>query len=141
MRPKVLFLCTANACRSQMAEGLARETLGELYDFYSAGTDPASVDPLAVEAMRELGIDITRHYSKSLEDLQGVDFDLVVTLCGDARDNCPYYPGEARVEHMGFEDPARAAGSEDEVIATYRRVRNDISEKLIPYLRKIFKDF
>jgi len=123
-----------------MAEGLARRHLPDLYEAHSAGTDPGSVDPRAVEVMKEVGIDISGQHSKSVDDLAGTRFDLVVTLCGDAREACPFYPGESRVEHLGFDDPARTEGTEREVMENFRRVRNGIRDRLIPFLKTLHKD-
>jgi arsenate reductase (thioredoxin) len=126
-RPKVLFLCTGNACRSQMAEGFARALRPDILDAYSAGTNPHGLNPLAVRAMAEVGIDISRHTSKRPHDL-GVAFDLVVTVCDSAHESCPVFPG-ARVVHVGFEDPprlAKDAATDDEAMPHYRRVRDQI---------------
>lgn len=128
-KPRVLFLCTGNSCRSQMAEGLARALKGAEIDAYSAGTRPHGLNPLAVRAMREIGIDITGHTSKRPEDL-GVTFDVVVTVCDSAHESCPVFPG-ARVVHVGFEDPprlAKDAPSDDAAMPHYRRVRDEIRE-------------
>lgn len=126
-RPRVLFLCTGNSCRSQMAEGWARALKSGMLEPYSAGTDPHGLNPLAVRAMREAGVDISRNTSKRPSDI-GVAFDLVVTVCGHADEHCPSFPG-ARVVHAGFDDPPRlAAGatSDDEAMPHYRRVRDEI---------------
>ncbi len=128
-KPRVMFLCTGNSCRSQMAEGLARALKGAEIDAYSAGTKPHGLNPLAVRAMREIGIDITGHTSKRPEDL-GVTFDVVVTVCDSAHESCPVFPG-ARVVHVGFEDPprlAKDAPSEEAAMPHYRRVRDEIRE-------------
>jgi arsenate reductase (thioredoxin) len=126
---KVLFLCTGNSCRSQMAEGFARASKGESIEAFSAGTRPKGIDPLAVRVMAEAGVDISRQTSKSVEALSGVAFDVVVTVCGSAREACPVFPGGATVVHVGFDDPpalARTAKTEDEALAHYRRVRDEI---------------
>lgn len=125
--PRVLFLCTGNSCRSQMAEGWARALRADLMDAYSAGTNPHGLNPLAVRAMREVGIDISGHASKSPEDI-GVTLDVVVTVCDAAHEACPVIPG-ARVVHVGFDDPprlSRNATSDDEAMSHYRRVRDEI---------------
>jgi arsenate reductase len=127
--PRVLFLCTGNSCRSQMAEGWARALKGGRLEAHSAGTDPHGLNPLAVRAMREAGVDISRHTSKRPSDI-GVGFDLVVTVCGHADEHCPAFPG-ARVVHVGFDDPPRlasGAASDDEAMPHYRRVRDEIRE-------------
>ncbi len=126
---KILFLCTGNSCRSQMSEGLARHMKGDVADFYSAGTNPHGVDPRAVKAMGEIGIDISGHTSKHVDDLGDVQFDYVVTVCGHANENCPFFPGKTKVIHVGFEDPpglAEGAASEEEAMEHYRRVRDEI---------------
>lgn len=128
-RLRVLFLCTGNSCRSQMAEGWAKHLKREVLDAYSAGTRPQGLNPLAVKVMREAGVDISTHASKHVGDLGGVEFDLVVTVCGDAHENCPVFPGQTRVIHVGFDDPPRLAAnakSEEEALDHYRRVRDEI---------------
>ncbi|HMN42125.1 MAG TPA: metalloregulator ArsR/SmtB family transcription factor [Phycisphaerales bacterium] len=127
-RPRVLFLCTGNSCRSQMAEGWARRLKPDLIDAHSAGTTPQGLNPLAVKVMREVGIDISRATSKRPEDI-GVPFDLVITVCDSARESCPILPGAPRTIHVGFDDPphlARNAASEDEALTHYRRIRDEI---------------
>lgn len=128
-RPRVLFLCTGNSCRSQIAEGFARSLHEGVIDACSAGTDPHGLNPLAVRAMREAGVDISAHSSKTVDDTDPATLDLVVTVCGHADENCPVFPGGARVIHRGFDDPPRlAAGcsSDDEAMPHYRRVRDEI---------------
>lgn len=125
---KVLFLCTGNSCRSQMAEGWAKALKGDVIEAYSAGTAPSTVNPLAIKVMKEAGVDISSQRSKNVVELMDVDFDVVITLCGDARDTCPVFPGDAKVVHRGFDDPARAEGSEEEVLAFFRRVRDEIRD-------------
>ncbi|HPQ54049.1 MAG TPA: arsenate reductase ArsC [Spirochaetota bacterium] len=125
----VLFLCTGNSCRSQMSEGLARHLKGDVIEAYSAGTAPKTLDPRAVMVMKEIGIDISSHYSKHVDDLGTVEFDYVVTVCGHANENCPFFPGQTKVVHVGFEDPpqlAEDASSEEEALSHYRRVRDEI---------------
>lgn len=124
---RVLFLCTGNSCRSQMAEGWARSLRGDVIEAYSAGTNPHGLNPLAVRAMAEAGVDISGHWSKRPEEI-GVEFDVVVTVCDSAHESCPVLPG-ARVVHAGFDDPprlARGARSEEEAMGHYRRVRDEI---------------
>jgi arsenate reductase (thioredoxin) len=126
---KVLFLCTGNACRSQMAEGWARRLHGDRLEPYSAGIAPARVDPRAILVMREAGVDLSGHRSKHLQELIDVDFDTVVTVCDNANERCPVFPGRIRRLHVGFDDPPRlAAGAADEeaALAHYRRVRDEI---------------
>ena len=126
-RLRVLFLCTGNSCRSQMAEGWARALRGDRIEAFSAGTSPHGLNPLAVRAMREAGVDISRHASKRPEDL-GAAFDVVVTVCDAAHEACPLLPG-ARMVHAGFDDPPRlaaGASSDDDAMPHYRRVRDEI---------------
>jgi arsenate reductase len=125
----VLFLCTHNSSRSQMAEGWARHLLKGRFEFYSAGTAPTRVDPHAIQVMAEAGVDISVHYAKSLHDIQGIDFDYVVTVCDQAREQCPYFPARVAVFHQDFDDPPLLAGQakdEQETLAIYRRVRDEI---------------
>jgi arsenate reductase len=125
----VLFLCTGNACRSQMAEGWARHLKGDRLEPYSAGIETHGLDPRAVRVMAEAGVDISGHRSKHLDDLAGVDFDVVVTVCDHAHESCPMFPGRTRLVHVGFDDPPRLAkGETDEeaALAHYRRVRDAI---------------
>lgn len=126
---RLLFLCTGNACRSQMAEGWARALLGEVFEVHSAGVDPHGLDPRAVTVMAEAGVDIGRHRSKRLEDLPPGRFDLVITVCDRAREACVIPPAASRVLHRGFDDPpflARSATTEEDALVSYRRVRDEI---------------
>jgi arsenate reductase len=130
-RLRILFLCTGNSCRSQMAEGWARHLKSEVLEPYSAGIAPKSVDPLAVRVMAEAGVDISGQRSKAIGDLQKIEFDYVVTLCDHAREMCPIYPGRTRMIHRGFDDPpalAREAANEGEALGIYRRVRDEIRD-------------
>jgi arsenate reductase len=126
---RALFLCTGNSCRSQMAEGWARNLKGDLIEPYSAGTVPKGVDPRAVKAMAEAGIDISRQKSKSVAAVAGMQFDYVITLCDDAQQACPFFPAKTRLLHVGFDDPPRlaeGARDEEEAMQPYRRVRDQI---------------
>jgi len=125
---KVLFLCTGNSSRSQMAEGWARAIKADSIEAWSAGTDPKDVNPKAIQVMAEAGVDISGQKSKHVESLMDIPFDFVITLCGDARDTCPIFPGDAKVVHHGFDDPARAEGPEEEVLKVFRRVRDEIRD-------------
>lgn len=133
-RPRVLFLCTGNSCRSQMAEGWVRHLLGEKLDACSAGTDPHGLNPLAVKAMGEVGVDISGHTSKRIDACSPESLDLVVTVCGHAHENCPVFLSQSprtRVVHQGFDDPpqlAANAASDEEAMPHYRRVRDEIRE-------------
>lgn len=125
----VLFLCTGNSCRSQMAEGWARRLKGGILEAHSAGTAPQGLNPLAVKAMAEVGVDISSQRSKSVSDLGDVDFDYVVTVCDAASEACPVFSGRAKIVHVGFDDPpklAAGAKSEQDALPHYRRVRDEI---------------
>ena len=126
---KILFLCTGNSCRSQMAEGWARALRGDVIEPYSAGIEAHGLNPNAVQVMREAGVDISNHRSKNVDQLADVRFDYVVTVCGHANEHCPLFPGKAKVVHAGFDDPpklAQSAKSPEEAIGHYRRVRDEI---------------
>jgi arsenate reductase (thioredoxin) len=126
---KILFLCTGNSCRSQMAEGWARRLKGDLLEPYSAGIEKHGMNPHAVKVMAEAGVDLSKHYSKTLDDLGPVDFDVVVTVCGHANEHCPIFPGKAKVIHVGFEDPPKLTKDQPDgeaKLAVYRRVRDEI---------------
>ncbi|HEY8239858.1 MAG TPA: arsenate reductase ArsC [Kiritimatiellia bacterium] len=126
---KLLFLCTGNSCRSQMAEGWARALKGGVLEPYSAGIETHGLNPNAVRVMAEAGVDITGQKSKNVDTLKDVPFDYVVTVCDHANDHCPIFPGRAKVVHVPFDDPpklAKSAKSEDEALGHYRRVRDEI---------------
>ncbi len=126
---KVLFLCTGNSCRSQMAEGWARHLKGDLIEPYSAGIETHGLNPLAVKVMTEAGVDISGHRSKQLDEVRNVPFDYVVTVCDHANETCPFCPGKARRMHVSFDDPprlAKTAKTEEETLGHYRRVRDQI---------------
>ncbi|MEW6660718.1 MAG: arsenate reductase ArsC [Thermodesulfobacteriota bacterium] len=133
---KVLFLCTENACRSQMAEGLVNYYLAGKVQAFSAGVRPSKVNPRAIRVMAELGIDISSHRSKSLDDLPEKNFDLVITVCDQAREQCPFFPGPTAKLHLGFPDPARATGAEEEILAVFRRVRDAMRAQILPLLQQ-----
>ncbi|NLI83047.1 MAG: arsenate reductase ArsC [Deltaproteobacteria bacterium] len=126
---KILYLCTGNACRSQMAEGWTRKLKGEIIEARSAGVDPQGVDPRAVRAMAEAGADISGQVSKHVDTLDEMEFDYVITLCGNAQKSCPVFPARTRVLHVGFDDPPKLAAdakTDEEAMAPYRRVRDAI---------------
>ncbi|MEW6519888.1 MAG: arsenate reductase ArsC [Thermodesulfobacteriota bacterium] len=128
---KVLFLCTGNSCRSQMAEGWARQLRGDEIIPFSAGIEVHGLNPRAVSVMAEAGVDISGQHSKLVTDLPEQEFDLVITVCGHADENCPFFPGPTRVVHHGFDDPpklAAGAASEEEALGPYRRVRDEIRD-------------
>ncbi|MEN6483227.1 MAG: arsenate reductase ArsC [Anaerolineaceae bacterium] len=132
---KVLFLCTGNSCRSQMAEALVNHTLAEQWQAFSAGTVPAGyVHPKAIEALALIGID---HHgeSKLVDTFRNETFDLVVTVCDDAAENCPVWLGKGKKVHIGFPDPAKVVGTEAEILAAFVQVRDDIQRQIIPYLQ------
>ncbi len=134
-KKRVLFLCTGNSCRSQMAEGLVNHFLEEQWEAYSAGTEPAGyVHPLAVQVMSDLEIDLSGHRSKSVDEFRGMKFDQVITVCDDAAENCPVWLGSGRVTHIGFPDPAKANGSEAQKLAVFRQVRDDIGAQVLSFL-------
>ena len=126
MKKRVLILCTGNSARSQMAEGLLRHEAGEKFDVESAGTKPRSVRPEAIAAMKELGIDISAHRSKHVDEFEGQQFDYVITVCDNARESCPVFFGKAEKLHRDFEDPAALSGSEEQRLALFRRVRDEL---------------
>ncbi len=127
IKPTILVVCTGNSCRSHLAEGILRRALGEGYDVQSAGSKPAGyVHPLAVKAMGEIGMDISSHRSKHLNEFLKQDVETVVTVCGNADQACPVFPGQVNRYHWGFDDPAHATGSEEEKLAVFRRVRDEI---------------
>jgi len=125
-RKRVLFICTHNSARSQMAEGFLNTLYPQRYEAYSAGTEPSGVNPFAVRVMREIGVDISHHRVKGVSEFLGMEIDYVVTVCDHARRACPFFPGGKRVIHKGFEDPAAFRGSEEEKMALFRRVRDEI---------------
>ena len=135
---EVLFLCTGNSCRSQMAEGLVNHFMGDTWRASSAGTAPSGyVHPLAIKAMAELGIDISDQQSESVDAFRGRAFDVVITVCDDAAENCPIWLGSGRVRHIGFPDPADASGSEEERMEVFRDVRDGLRTQVSEYLRDL----
>jgi arsenate reductase (thioredoxin) len=132
-KKRVLILCTGNSARSQMAEGLLLHDGGDRFDVESAGTNPGTVRQEAIAVMREQGIDISRHRSKHVGEFDGESFDFVITVCDNAKESCPIFAGAAQRLHRDFEDPACASGSEEERLAVFRRVRDELRE----YLRSL----
>lgn len=130
MKQKVLFLCTHNSARSQMAEGLLRTLYGNHYDAYSAGLEPTNLNPYAVEVMKEIGIDLSKQYPKSINDFKEMKFDFVVTVCDNVRESCPFFPGK-KIIHKSFEDPAKFKGDIKEILEVFRRVREDIKSWIL----------
>jgi arsenate reductase len=125
-KKRVLILCTGNSARSQMAEGLLRHDAGDRFEVESAGTRPSHVRPEAIAAMNELGIDISGHRSKSVDEFAGQQFDYVLTVCDNARESCPIFPGQTARIHHSFDDPAEAKGTDEERLAVFRRVRDEL---------------
>jgi len=125
-KKKVLFICTQNSARSQMAEGLLRYIAGDRYEVYSAGTKPFQVNPFAIAAMKEAGIDISGHRSKGIDEFKDIDIDYAVTVCDSARESCPYFPGARVLLHHSFSDPAAVTGSDEAILAEFKRVRDEI---------------
>jgi len=132
---RVIFLCTCNSCRSQMAEGIVNHLLAGRWEAFSAGVAPAgNVHRLAIRAMAEIGIDISSAHSKPVDEFRGAEFDLVITVCNEAAENCPLWLGSGDVRHMGFPDPAEAQGSEEERLEVFRQVRSDLLEQVVSTL-------
>jgi arsenate reductase (thioredoxin) len=129
-KKKVLILCTGNSARSQMAEGLLRHDAGAKFEVASAGVAPSHVRPEAIAVMNELGIDITTHRSKSIDEFAGQEFNYVITVCDNANEQCPVFPGKTKRIHWSFEDPAAAEGDEPQRLSAFRKVRQEIRERL-----------
>ena len=137
-KPLILILCTGNSCRSHLAEGILRAAVGEAAEVASAGSDPAGyVHPMAVEVMKEIEIDISAHTSKQLDEFLQREVHTVITVCGNADQACPIFPGQAEKHHWPFDDPAKATGSEEEIRAVIRRVRDEIRAKFEAYAAEI----
>ncbi len=133
-KPTVLILCTGNSCRSHLAEGILRHAAGDLLDVQSAGSKPAGyVHPKAIAVMKEIGIDIVDHHSKHMNEFLGQNIETVITVCGNADQACPMFPGQLNRHHWGFDDPAHATGSDEEVLAVFRRVRDEIAKVFEAY--------
>lgn len=133
-KPAVLILCTGNSCRSHLAEGILRQVAGDLFEVNSAGSNPAGyVHPKAVQVMQEIGIDISGHTSKHMNEFLKRRVDTVITVCGNTDQACPMFPGQVNRYHWGFEDPARASGTEEEILNVFRRVRDEIKLVFMAY--------
>ncbi|MCM8786828.1 MAG: arsenate reductase ArsC [Candidatus Omnitrophica bacterium] len=133
---RVLFLCTGNSARSQMAEGFLKHLAGEKFKVYSAGVNPTRVNPLAIKVMDEIGIDISKHRSKSAMDFIGQKFDYVITVCDNAKQTCPVFPGKYEKIHWSLKDPAEAQGTEEEKLEIFRKTRDKIKEFILDFLKK-----
>lgn len=131
---KVLFLCTGNSCRSQMAEGFLRNMAGDKFEAYSAGVNPTQVNPLSIKVMNEVGIDISKQKSKSVREFVGQKFDYVITVCDNAKQSCPVFPGKYEKIHWNLKDPAQAQGTKEEKLKLFREVRNQIKENILSFL-------
>ncbi len=136
MKTRVLFLCTGNSCRSQMAEGWLRHLAGERFAVSSAGTRPSGLNATAVQVMGERGIDISGQRSKSVDEFSNQSFDYVITVCDNAKESCPIFDGGGRRLHWSFADPATARGSEEERLAVFRRVRDEIEHRIRNFLKE-----
>ena len=133
-KPTILILCTGNSCRSHLAEGILQKALGDGFDVQSAGSKPAcDVHPLGIRVMQEIGLDISGHHSKHLEDLLKQPVETVITVCGNADQACPMFPGQVNRYHWGFDDPAHATGTEEEKLTVFRRVRDEIKRVFEAY--------
>jgi len=130
MKKRVLFICTSNSCRSQMAEALVNHDLGDQFEAFSAGTDPKPLHPLAIRVLSEIGIDHSSARSKHMDEFAGQAFDFVITLCDSANETCPLFFGGVRRAHLGFDDPDRAEGTEEERLAVFRRIRDEIRREV-----------
>jgi arsenate reductase len=130
MKKRVLFLCTHNSARSQMAEGLLRKMAGDQFDVFRAGTEETHVHPLAIEAMREIGIDISGQRSKTLDVFNGQPFDYVITVCDRANETCPLFPSDTQRIHWSFDDPSAATGTDEQRLRVFRNVREGIQQRL-----------
>ena len=136
IKPKVLFVCTQNSCRSQMAEGLLRHDARDLFEVFSAGTKPSQVRPEAIAMMRELGIDISGHRSKSVEEFTGQHFDYVITVCDNAQESCPVFPALTTRIHWSIEDPAAVQGSEEQRFEAFRRIRDELRRRVRDFIQR-----
>ena len=132
--PRVLILCTGNSARSQMGEGLFRQEGGDRYQVFSAGTKPSQVRPEAITVLREIGIDISSHHSKSVDEFAGQEMDLVITVCDNAKETCPVFPGRTQRLHWPFTDPAAVVGSEEQRMAAFRSIRDQIHQRIKVFL-------
>ncbi|MCS7258884.1 MAG: arsenate reductase ArsC [candidate division WOR-3 bacterium] len=133
MRKKVLFICTHNSARSQIAEGLLNYLYGDKYEAFSAGTQPTQVHPYAIKVMQEIGIDISHHYSKSIQEFVNKEFDYVVTVCDSANETCPIFSNSKIRIHKSFENPVNFTGSEAEILNNFRKVRDEIKEWIVEF--------
>jgi arsenate reductase len=138
MKPKILVLCTGNSCRSQIAEGYLHHFLQGKADVYSAGIETHGVNPKAIATMKEDGIDISMHTSNNVSEYASIEFDYVITVCDNAKENCPYFPAQVKMLHQNFPDPAKATGTEEEIKEAFRKVRNMIKDFTLQFSNKYF---
>jgi len=134
MKQKILVLCTGNSCRSQMAEGYLRHLAGDRFEVASAGLEPSVVNPNAIHVMQEDGVDISSHSSKDVDQFIAQKFDYIITVCDNAKERCPYFPGQAERIHWSFEDPAAATGTDAEVLTVFRKIRDQIKHRVTLFL-------
>lgn len=137
---KVLVLCTGNSCRSQIAEGFLKHFVGSKAKIYSAGIETHGVNPRAIKTMKEVGIDLSGHTSNHINEYANIDFDFVITVCDNAKENCPYFPTQAKKFHYNFPDPAKAAGTEEEIMQQFRSVREIISTYCYEFVQDNLKN-
>jgi arsenate reductase len=135
-KKKVLFVCTHNSARSQMAEAFLNSAYGDLYEASSAGTEPTAVNPRVVAAMKEIGLNLSSSRSKSVDEFLGQELDLVVTLCDQAQETCPFFPGGKKYSHQGFQDPGSCQGSEEEIMDCVRGIRDEIGDWVLLYFKR-----
>ncbi len=133
MKKKVLFICTHNSARSQMAEGLMNALLGDQYEAFSTGTEPSQVNPYAIKSMSEIDFDISTNRSKHIREFTETEFDYVITVCDNAKEKCPVFPGRGKYIHKGFTDPSRTTGSNDQELMDFRVVRDEIRDWILKY--------
>lgn len=136
-KKKVLFICTHNSARSQIAEGLLNYFYGDKYEAYSAGTQPTQVNPYAIKAMQEIGIDISRHRSKSVQEFLNQEIDYVITVCDSANETCPFFPSGKNRLHQSFRDPSSIVGSEEEILNGFRKIRDEIKNWIDQFIKNI----
>ena len=139
-KEKVLILCTGNSARSQMAEGLLKHICGDEFDIYSAGTKPSIVRPEAIQVLKEIGVDISKNRSKSIDEFLDTEIDFVLTVCSNAKENCPYFPAKTKLIHYSFSDPAEITGDEQTRLSAFRQVRDAIKKYFLQDFVKVLKD-
>jgi len=141
IKPKVLFLCTGNSARSQMAEGFLRNMAGDYFEALSAGIEPKGLNPLAVEVMREIGIDLSHQHAKDVREFLGDPIPYIVTVCDNAKEHCPIFPGTYQYIHWSLPDPAAVQGTEDEKLAAFRRIRDEIASRVETFIQERQRTF